>query len=81
MKRQPTEWEKIFGNNVTNKGFTSKMYKQFMQFNTKKKKKSKMGKYTEISCREFQSEDIKRHFSKEDIQMAKKHMKRCSTSL
>ena len=35
-KRQPSEWEKIFTNEATDKGLTSKMYKQLMQFNIKK---------------------------------------------
>ena len=39
MKRQPTEWEKIFVNKATDKGLTSKIYKQVMKLNTKKKKK------------------------------------------
>ena len=38
MKRQPTEWEKIFGNDVTFKGLISKIYKQLTQLNIKKKK-------------------------------------------
>ena len=37
-KRQPSVWEKIFANEATEKKLISKMYKQFMQFNIKKKK-------------------------------------------
>ena len=47
MKRQPSEWEKIFENNVTNKGFVLKICKQIIQFNIKKQKaQSKNGQRT-----------------------------------
>ena len=71
VKRQPSEWEKIIANETTDKRLISKIFKQLIQLNTRK---------TNNPIKKWEK-DLNRHFSKEDIQMANKHMKRCSTSL
>jgi len=71
VKRQPSEWEKIIANETMDKELISKIYKQHLQLNSRKID-DLINKW---------AKELNRHFSKEDIQMANKHMKRCSTSL
>ena len=65
-KIQSTEWEKLFANDGTNKGLISK--------HTNRSHRS-ISKQTNNPNKKW-GEDLNTHFSKEDIQMTKKHMKR-----
>ena len=73
MKKQPIEWEEIFSNYIEliriDEGLTYNIYKQLMRLNIKKRIQF-------LKC----TEELNKHFSKEEMQMAHRHMKTHSTS-
>jgi hypothetical protein len=71
LNRPPTEWEKIFASYTSDKGLITRMYRKLKNLNSPKINEPI----------KKQTSKLNRTFSKEEIQMAKKHMKKCSPSL
>jgi hypothetical protein len=71
LKRPPMEWEKIFASYTLDKGLVTRIYRELKTLHSSKINEPIKKWATELNI----------SFSKEEIQMAKKHMKKCSPSL